>query len=109
MDGRADGARIRILPSKFGTVGLSARERRTLPVRVRYRIGGRATEDMAQLKRWIEELQPTAIEADDSVPFMFVIAVANQMIKSGIKEFGLEPPRAPSEEERRADRLAYPR
>jgi hypothetical protein len=86
-----------------------SRERVTVPARIRFEYRDRATEDLMELARWMRADPPDGIDSAPTIQWKYVVAVLNQMAKLGIDAVHLGPIEPPTDEERNAVPLPYPR
>ena len=82
---------------KPGTFGKVFKQNVTLPSDFRFKFGGRETQDLANVKKWIDEAFETAkdtentkvkgeIKAGHKVPHKFVVALLNKFAEAGLAE-----------------------
>ena len=112
LDAPDTGTPLRIIPRKaearlFGPYGHE--QQIEMPTTVSYELGGRRTESLDELAKWMRATPPGRIEPGPTVPIKFVVAVINLLMEAKLPVPALVRPEAPSDAARRAGFLPYPR
>jgi biopolymer transport protein ExbD len=108
LDFDRGGLRLRIAARERKSRAFGEREVVAFPVSVSYTLGDRTTTDLSELAQWMRESPPALLEPGPDVPFKFVVAVLNALLREKLPLPALVNPRAPSEFHARLDALPWP-